>query len=141
VPLNAKIERFSKFVFSTDYREADVVAIASIIEIAQFYEASVDIVHILNKEQSKKVNNQNLLDNLKSELMKTTDYSKLDFELLYGEDVHNRLQILMKEIKPDFLALVNRKQNFFERLFFGSLTEKLAYHSETPVFIFPVQVS
>ena len=105
VPLNAKIERFSKFVFSTDYREADVVAIASIIEIAQFYEASVDIVHILNKEQSKKVNNQNLLDNLKSELMKTTDYSKLDFELLYGEDVHNRLQILMKEMHQGYQIL------------------------------------
>lgn len=137
VPLNAKLNKFNKFVFSTDYRDTDIPAIVSVIDIAKYYDASVDIVHILNKETLKKANSEKLLDNLKLEVLKNVDYSKIDFQLLFGENVHNRLQILTKEIKPDFLALVMRKQNFFERLFFGSLTEKLAYHSETPIFIFP----
>ncbi|NOQ75259.1 MAG: hypothetical protein GQ574_24825 [Crocinitomix sp.] len=137
VPLNAKTERFNKFVFSTDYKDADVNAITDIVEIAKHYEASVDIVHILNNETIKKVNNKKLLDDLQLKVHKMVNYSKLDFQLLLGENVHKRLQVLTNEVKPDFLALIMRKQNFFERLFFGSLTEKMAYHSETPIFIFP----
>lgn len=137
VPLNAKTERFNKFVFSTDYKDADVNAITTIVEIAKHYEASVDIVHILNNEAINKVNNKKLLDDLRLKVLKTVYYLNLDFQLLFGENVHERLQVLTKEIKPDFLALIMRKQNFFERLFFGSLTEKMVYHSEIPIFIFP----
>jgi nucleotide-binding universal stress UspA family protein len=139
VPLNAKISPFRKIIFSTDYRDADIAAILTVIGIASYYDAEVEIIHILNKETAKRVNNEKLLENLHAQIEKQADYAKVNYQLALGEDVHERLQILTQEIKPDFLALVMRKQNFFERLFFGSLTEKLVHHSEIPVFIFPCE--
>ena len=106
------------------------------IRLARPSGAKINVVHILNSEASKKVNNQKLLDDLELKVKEKDDYPNIKYELLHSEDPESRLHMLYEEKKPDLLTLVMRKQGFFERLFFGSLTEKLVHRSNVPLLIF-----
>ncbi|NOQ76112.1 MAG: hypothetical protein GQ574_29185 [Crocinitomix sp.] len=128
---------FKNFVLSTAYRDRDVEAIMFLARLAKPSNAEISVVHVLSAEASKKKNNQHLLDDLARRVRVDENYFNIKYDLLYSNDPESRLRILVEEKNPDMLTLIMRKQGFFERLFFGSLTEKLAYNSNVPLLIFP----
>jgi len=137
VPEKATLQQFNKFIFATDYKDIDVDSISILSKIAKYKMSQINIVHILDNDSTKKENNQKLLDNLKANVEETVDYKNIEYKLYHCEDISKGIQLLIKETNPDLFALVMRKQNFFERFLFGSFTEKMVYHTETPLLVFP----
>jgi nucleotide-binding universal stress UspA family protein len=43
----------------------------------------------------------------------------------------------MRDINIDLLVIVHHKRNFFQKLFNGSMTRKLATSSNKPLLVFP----
>ncbi|MGB0887655.1 MAG: universal stress protein [Vicingaceae bacterium] len=138
VPENAMIGAFKNLTFLSDYRDNDIPSIGFLVEMAKHFKSKINITHILNSDAAKKVNNEKLLHDFKLKVEEKFMYQKLETQLLYSDDVERRIKILIEETNPELIALVMRKQNFFERLFFGSLTEKMAYHSKSPLLVFPM---
>lgn len=137
VPKNTVLKKeFRKLLFLSDYRDKDIDAIDFISKIALAFKAKVNVVHILDNETKKKVNNQKLLDKLKDSVQKRNNYSNVEYQLLINDDIEQRVRLLLEESKPDLLAVIMRRQNFFERLFFGSLTKKMVYQDFTPLLVF-----
>lgn len=137
IPINTKIKTFSHLILSTNYKDKDIEAIQFLSKLAKPSNALIDVVHILDQESAKKVNNQILLDNLNAKVQAVEKYENISYSLQHGENTEECLQVLIAEKKPELLTLIMRKQNFFERLFFGSLTDKLVHHTNIPLLIFP----
>lgn len=139
VPENATLGAFEKLTFLSDYRDKDISYIGFLVEMATHFNSTIDIIHILNSESATKINNVKLLNDLRLKAEEKFKYERLESQLLFSDDVEQRVQSLIEETSPELISLVMRKQNFFERLFFGSLTEKIAYHSKSPLLVFPIE--
>lgn len=138
VPEKAVLGKFNKITFLSDYRDKDISAINFTVEIASHFKSEIDVVHILDNEGSEKSNNQQLLQELQSKVEEKVAYKNINYLLLFGNNIEERLQSLTVESNTDLLVLIMRKQHFFERFFFGSLTEKMAHQSERPFLVFPI---
>ena len=136
IPESARLTgAFKNFVMSTDYRDEDIEAIMLLARLAKPSKAEINVVHILNEKGSKKINNKRLIDDLELRVKEKEDYFNINYDLLYNENPESRLKILVEEKKPDILTLVMKKQGFFERLFFGSLTEKLVHKGNVALLV------
>ena len=59
------------------------------------------------------------------------------FEELPFDTTYHYLKQSAKSVNIDLLVIVHHKRNFFQRLFNGSMTHKLATRSNTPLLVFP----
>jgi hypothetical protein len=106
-----------------------------LVDIAAFFEAQIQVVHITKNHTS----NEGDVKNLSNFIRKTTksiDYDHLAFKLLNGTDVKERLSILLNESETDILSLVTQKRNFIESIFQNSLAKDMVHLSKTPLLIF-----
>ena len=141
VPEKATLGNFKKLIFLSDYRDKDISSIGFLVEMASNFDSVIDIVHILDSETANKMNNEKLLNDLKLKVEEKYNYKQLESQLLFSDEVEQRVRVLIEETNPQLIALVMRKQNFFERLFFGSLTEKIAYQTKSPLLVFPIEAN
>ena len=136
IPKKAKFNDLSEVVFASNFHAKDKSCLEFIKKIVTYYKAKLSIVHICedinNVEQERKY-----LLKLENDASKTISIKNLHFELLYGEDVEDKLLELLESSKPDMLALITRKRNFIERIFDKSLSKKMINHTNTPVLVFP----
>jgi nucleotide-binding universal stress UspA family protein len=139
VPEKAVLRDFRRLIFLSDYKDKDILSIGFLVEMAARFNSVIDIAHILDSESVKKSNNQKLLNELKLKVEENFKHDQFEFQLLFSDNVEQRVKSLIEETNPELIALVMRKQNFFERLFFGSLTEKIAYNSKSPLLVFPLE--
>ena len=63
-------------------------------------------------------------------------YKAISYQLLIGEEIEKKLEQYIKKEAISLLALSARQGNIFERIFRGSLTKKLAYHTTVPLIVF-----
>lgn len=132
VPQKARIQDFKEFVYLQDYRTPDMEPLSSLAALAKPFSASIDIVHFAegnDKEGAEK------FDELQSRIQKEIDY-KFVFHYNFTPDIHKGIQNMMEDMNPDLLVLVMRNQNFFQRLFKGSLTEDLVNYCNTPLLVY-----
>lgn len=137
VPLSAEFNSaLNRIVLPTNYKNKDIEVLEFLTRLAEPSQSKIDVVHVMNDQESKKSNERRLMDNLAEKVNNNICYSHISFELLYGTNIADRLQILVKEQKPDLLAMVMRKQSFFQRILFGSVTQKLVANANIPLLIF-----
>ena len=136
IPEKAKFINISQIVFATNFHTKDKSSIDFIKKIRTYYKAKLSIIHICedinNVEQER-----NSLLKLENEISKSTSSKNLHFELLYGDDVDDKLLEFLEKTKTDLFALITRKRSFIERFFDKSLSKKMINHTHTPVLVFP----
>ncbi len=137
VPYSAQYTKaFDVFVVSTDFRDKDVEVIQFLSKLAKPSGVIIEVVHVLNDDTLKRDYNHELMHDLEEKVKEKVDYTNIIYKLLYSDTPESRLKTLVEEKKPDMLSLVMRKQGFFERKLFGSLTETLVHKSNVPVLVF-----
>ena len=65
------------------------------------------------------------------------NYPKIIYHEITGQDVAESLKRLSAHINIDLLIMVHQRHNFFQELFGGSVTRKMADHPRKPLLIFP----
>ena len=60
----------------------------------------------------------------------------MDFHVLLEENVQDGIKQAAEAYNADIIAMTYKKESFFERLFSGSDTKKMAYHSKVPLLTF-----
>jgi hypothetical protein len=64
-------------------------------------------------------------------------YPNIYYRAVKSKSIVNGLDWLTENSDIDMLVLVHRKRNFLERIFEGSVTQKMADHTTTPMLVFP----
>ncbi|MEP3836911.1 MAG: universal stress protein [Algibacter sp.] len=135
IPEKAKFNNLSEIVFATDFHLKDKSCLEFIKKIRKYYDANLRVIHVNDNFTDLKQEKENFLQ-LEAEIIKVIGSRDLSFELLYGDDVDDKLLELLDSSKPDMLALITRKRNFIERIFDKSLAKKMVNHTNVPVLVF-----
>ena len=132
IPQKAKYSSLEKIAFTTLFREKDLAALQEVIDIASHFNAKVYCVHVMNDS----TNPSNLL--LQGENWgKKFQGKNLDFIFLEKKgSTEETVNSFLAENNIDLLAIVKRNRSFFDRLVTSSLSNKLAFHAETPILVF-----
>ena len=135
VPTEASFDGIAEIIFATDYKSSDTKHFKLLTEIGNHFKSNIDAVHVADGKFDEKTE-LILLSDFEKEITKSVDYLKLNFQLLYANNIEDRLQTMIKEQQVDLLVLVTQKRSFFDRFFDKSLAKKMIYHTHIPMLIF-----
>jgi len=105
--------------------------IQKIIFIAQLFNASIYILHVLSQYDSdKKID----VVKIKDTLINKYKYEKISFQVfrLY-DDVVEAINDFVVHKNADLLAMYTHELGFFESLFKTSFNREMAFHSSVPL--------
>lgn len=132
IPLKAQYKPIQKIGFTTLFKDKDFPALEQIVEISSFVNAKVYCVNVKNNSS----NPSDVLYNAEN-WNKTFEENKLEFVFLEKQNsVEETITRFILDNNLDVLAIVRRNRNFFDRLISSSLSSKLTFHAEIPIFVF-----
>ena len=133
VPRRVFFKTPRKLVFASDYLEEDKLAIQKIVEMARFYEAEVDFVHV---SPSLKIMDKTLHEAMVDELKPFVRYEKVNYVLKsYRDDLALALENYLQVAKGDMLVTLSKKKSFFQKVFTKNLSKKMSYFLSKPLWV------
>lgn len=135
VPEKAVFHGLKKIVYATDYHHSDLEALKTVLEIAEYFNSAVDIVHVCDGEYTVE-SERGLLNIFESEVRKTVSYPNLSFNLCKGKSIHDKLRKYSRSRTTDMLVMSTRHRTITDKLFNRSMTKKMAYHTSIPLLSF-----
>lgn len=132
IPENAKFSSVTDVGLATDFRDvADTIPYKKISELITNLGARL---HVLNID----FNQQNWTDDtpFQSGLVETMfEHHHPSYHFIEGEDMAEGLSNYALTHSIEMLIAVPRKHNLLQKLFTGSHTKELAFHSKVPVMV------
>ncbi|MDP2161618.1 MAG: universal stress protein [Flavobacterium sp.] len=126
VPEEATFKGIKNIVFTTRYREKDIIALKKVIKLANAFGAKVHCLYIKTpKSEVKDVVFQDW------KLLFKDD--EVVFHTVESSNVKEAILEFTEEYDVDLVAMLNYKRGFFEELFSQSLTQKLSFHVKVPL--------
>jgi len=133
VPRRVFFKAPKKLVYASDYLEEDKLAIQKIVQIAQFYDSEIDLVHV---SSSQKAIDKLLHMTMVEEIEPFIAYDKVNFVLKsYRNDLALGIENYLNVSKGDILFTLSKKRNFFEQIFTNSISKKMAYFINKPLWV------
>ena len=136
VPEVADFRKLKKIAFATDLNHGDIQVIHSLVELAKYTNAELIIIHITEDSQVDSYDHTRLT-NFINLVSTKINYEQIYYRSIENDNIPDSLNSLLREPDIDILAVVHRKRNFLQKLFNGSVTQKLADNLNKPLFIFP----
>lgn len=136
VPDQAAFKDFKKFAFATDLTQTDIDVLHSLSGLAKHFNAEIMVTHIADESE---LHNQTeprvkiFLGLVSSKV----NYRNIYYRAVKGKAIATSLDWLTAHIDFDLLVLVHRKKGFWNGLFEGSVTQKMADHLTKPLLVFP----
>jgi nucleotide-binding universal stress UspA family protein len=132
VPLKANPAPFQHLVYASNYEKEDGEALQQVLQFAQLFNASVEIVHVsADTSDSAQVKANEFRNRLTQALP--------GFELAFHQVVHRDEVAGMKgyltEKNADLLAILKKRRGFFHNIFSQSFSEQLTYQSKLPMLV------
>jgi nucleotide-binding universal stress UspA family protein len=94
------------------------------------------IVHIHpERTESKKL--QDAVDKILVELSNKANYPNIYYRLIKNNHIEAGLEHVCENSQVDILAMAHRQHGFFDNIFKGSFTKRMADITNTPLLVFP----
>lgn len=133
VPRKVFFKKPRKMVYASDYLEEDKIAIQKVIEMAQFFDSEIDIVHV---SSTHKAIDKSLHKEMVNEITPFVKYDKVSFVLKsYRDDLALGLENYLQTSKGDVLVTLSKKKSFFDQIFAKNLSKKMAYFINKPLWV------
>jgi len=126
VPDEAKFTEIKHIGFATTYGESDKIALMKVVNFATMLGATVKCLTV-KTSNFKKVPSEIEL------WKKDFKNESVEFFLIPHDDVKETILDFIRSQHIDVMAMPSRKRHFFETLFTRSLTQKLSFHTDTPI--------
>ena len=134
IPEDAQHMPIKTIVYATDFEEEDIFAIRKLAEMAEKLEAEIKIVHISTKEE---YDGETQMEWFKEMLQSKVTYERMDFELLFSEDVFESLRLYLGKVNADLMVMLEREgQGFLRKWFHGNLVKKMESYGRVPLLSF-----
>lgn len=133
VPRKVFFKQPRKFVYASDYLEEDKLAIQKVVEMAGFFDAEIDFVHI---SSSQKAIDKSLHMTMVEEISPFVRYEKINYILKsYRDDLALGLENYLQMAKGDMLVTLSKKKTFFDQIFTKNLSKKMSYFLNKPLWV------
>jgi nucleotide-binding universal stress UspA family protein len=133
VPRRVFFKAPKKLIYASDYQEEDKLAIQKVVEMARFYDAEIDFVHMSSHQKSiDKALHFTMVD----EIIPFVNYDKINFYLKSVRvDLASGLENYLQKSKGDMLITLSKKKSFFDLIFSTKLSKKMAYFINRPLWV------
>jgi nucleotide-binding universal stress UspA family protein len=132
IPKEAEYKKLKKIAYATDFRSSDVDIINWLYKLADPLKIGLMLVHVsadtITDSEKEVLKSQEKI--YKSQFPRTT------IKIYEGENIQDSLHKIAEQLDVGMLALLHRRQEFFEGLFRASISHKMIKHTEIPVLIF-----
>lgn len=133
IPRKVYFKTPRKFVYATDYLEEDKIAIQKIVELAGFFDAEIDLVHVSSRS---KIIDKPLHQTMIQEIEPFIKYEKKTFVLKsYRDEPGLGLENYLITSKGDMLVTLSKKKSWFDQLFANNLSRKMSYFINKPLYV------
>lgn len=133
VPRKVYFKAPRKLVYATDYLEEDKIAIQKIVEVAKFFDAEIDMIHV---STAHKALDKSLHMTMVEEIEPFIKYDKVNFVLKsFRDDIALGLENYLQTAKGDILVTLSEKKSFFDQIFSKNLSKKMAYFINKPLWV------
>jgi len=138
IPPSAKILPVKKIAFATDIKNPgyDLQCLLTLITIARPLNAEILITHIV-VEGRHEPEFQHEVDQFLVNVSDKLNYPHIYYRVVNSNHTIKGLDWLCDHGTIDMMAMVHRPHNFFDELFNGSHTQKMAKHIAIPLLVFP----
>lgn len=134
IPVDTSYMPIKRFVYATDFEEEDIHAIQKVVEIAEPLNAEIKVVHISTRDEyAGDLQMEWFKDMLESKFL----YSKIEFELIFSEDIFNSLRIYVGDVDADLVVMLEReKEGFLKKLLHRDNVKKMESYGRVPLLSF-----
>jgi hypothetical protein len=136
VPNQMKFSNFDKIAFATDLTYNGLDVLHSLHGISKYFDSEILITYVADEKVSDQAD-QHRVHNFFNRAISQINYPKIYYRAIHSKSVIAGLDWLSEHTDVDLLVLVHRKRNFLQKIFEGSVTQKLASHLVKPMLVFP----
>ena len=134
IPAEATHKQLETIVYASDFLEEDINAITKLIEIARPFNGVIKVVHITKKEEYDGITQ---MEWFKEELKQKIKYEKIEFEVIFSEDIFESLRIYLGDVNADLVVMMEReKYGFMDKITHRDLVKRMESYGMLPLMSF-----
>jgi hypothetical protein len=134
IPSHASHTQIETIVYATDFEEEDFGAIDKLTEIAKPFNALIKIVHIYPVKAMIK---KRPINDIKEKIQKYIEYTNLEFDIFYSDDVFNDLRIYLGNENTDLVAMLERESNSLtSQVLHRDMVKRMESYGKIPLISF-----
>lgn len=126
VPEHYKEFSMKKIVLAADMQDVNTMPVNKIIEVAQLFNAHLQVVHVTSKAEANATAERDVL-------MQQLQPVKATYQTIHSDTVREGLSAYLEEERADLLLVLPHEHNLMERLFTKLHAEDLISHATIPV--------
>jgi len=134
IPSDASHLAIKTIVYATDFEEEDVYAIRKLAEIAGQLDAEIKVIHISTKNEYR---GDMKMEWFKKTLREKVSYERIDFDLIFSDDIFNTLRIYLGDMNADLMVMLERgHKSIVKKWFHRDLVKKMESYGRVPLLSF-----
>lgn len=126
-------EQVKNISFMTNFSQRDLVSFDAMMYFYSSHKVNVFFTHIENSKTDKW--SLIKLEGIQKYFEKQYPNITIDYKLISGADTVSALESFVAENDIDIIALTTAKRNLFSRIFKPSVSRKMLFHSDIPLFV------
>ncbi|WP_259067361.1 universal stress protein [Mucilaginibacter sp. X4EP1] len=132
IPYQVRFKPFRIIAFGSVMNYTDLNILESLAGLSRYSNAEIIVTNIIPE---KELGNE--VKEFFNQIPGKINYPHIVYHSIVGKNTANSLHEFCAHIDVDLLAMVHQKDSFFDKLFGGSITRKMAKKPEKPILIFP----
>jgi len=133
---NPDLEDIKEIMYATDFDKADFRAIATLKYIAQPFDMNIHCVHFETPDENDDQLDEHRMGVLRKYLKRTLGDDTVQCHIIKMEDKMEGIETYINDHDIGLVAIMARKHNILERVFFGQMSRKLFVKTHMPILIF-----
>ncbi|WP_372751003.1 universal stress protein [Labilibaculum sp.] len=129
------LEKIENIMYATNFDKADFKAIANLKYITKPYDMNIHCVHFDDLGEDNEMDEYQM-EILRKYLKKTLGESNVSCAIIPMEEKMKGIEKYVEEKEIGMIAILARKHNLLERLFFGRMSRKLFIGTHMPILVF-----
>ncbi len=135
VPQEASFQVPKKIGFALDYHDNDLQNMQLLIQWASKFKSDLNVLRVASPKSDLQFEDR-LMQGFRERVDREIAGNKVVWYLIEGNRITAELEKFVEEHSIDLLAAVKSEMNFLVKTFFGSVTQRLFYHTRIPLLIF-----
>lgn len=137
IPEQATFTSPKKIAFTTDFQFGDVESLKKLAELMGAFKPEITVVHLSTHPITRLTKDAELMDWFKEMVEEHVAYPNISFQnKIRNTDNLTDIDKFITDNQMDMVAMSTRQKSFLKKLFTGSLTRKMAYHTHLPLLAF-----
>src|SRR5690625_4432979 len=128
IPDGSQYRKYQHIIFGSDLKSITPDVVAPLKRVLERTDADLTVIHVGDIDPQRKKQSM-------EELRPVIGPRMSDFQVVSSSEVVEGLQNAALDIRADLLVLVERKRNFFQRLFHRSVTREIGWKTRIPMLV------